>query len=97
MHQPLVHPLYLWQLKALLLDNPIIFKDCDLFFCKHVSVEISPFSVWAAHKAAIMGNFFQIASRAKHNREATIKQQEGELAALLLAQKQDPIQTYTAN
>uniref|UniRef100_A0A8C5M7Y9 Reverse transcriptase domain-containing protein n=1 Tax=Leptobrachium leishanense TaxID=445787 RepID=A0A8C5M7Y9_9ANUR len=77
----LTSPLYrtaapTWRLNDFLLSDPTVIRDCTLalehYFTENTNPDLSPLTIWEAHKCVVRGFYIQKASEFKRQRSTAI-------------------------
>lgn len=82
---------HLWRLNETLLNNPVhcimLEKELCEYFLLNDKDDISPSSLWGAHKAVMRGKIIQLASRVKHEWQVDVANLEKGFKSLSKAHK----------
>lgn len=86
-----------WRFNETLLSNPVhttmIERDLKEYFRLNDTPDISPSSLWGAHKTVIRGNLIQLVSRLKREKQLDIANLEKNFQSLNKAHKKNPSPT----
>lgn len=90
-----------WHLNETILSNPVhcimLEKDIWEYISINDTVDISPCSLWSAHKAVIRGKIIQLSSRLKCKRQSEVLKLEKEFKEFSSSHKQNPTPTTLTN
>lgn len=96
---PIQRPGFHWRFNASILSNSThiskIEKHIQEYFLLNDTDDISPSTLWAAHKAAIRGSIIQISSRIRKARKMDIDRLEREFSSLSKLHKSQPSYSTT--